>query len=164
MPLNERWKPNVVVAAIIERDGRFLLVEEETPDGLMLNNPAGHLDPGESPEQGVMREALEETACRFTPKAFIGVYLTRAQRPQRGEDITFMRIAFSGTVGEPDPSLKLDEGIVRTVWLSLNEVRASRERHRSPLVLKCIEDHLAGRAYPLDAIHTDVSVFVPPAR
>jgi 8-oxo-dGTP pyrophosphatase MutT (NUDIX family) len=76
--MQARWKPNVTVAAIIGRDGRFLLVEEETADGLMLNNPAGHLDPGESPEQGCAREVLEETAHVFRPTALLGIYLARS--------------------------------------------------------------------------------------
>ncbi len=153
-----RWKPNVTVAAIIEKDGRYLLVEEQTRDGLRLNNPAGHLDPGESPAQGCAREALEETAHPFTPTALIGVYLSRFQRHASGEDITYLRLAFCGEIGEMQPQRSLDEGIVRTLWMTLDEVRASADRHRSPLVLRCIEDHLAGRRYPLDLIHTDPSV------
>ena len=117
--MSERWKPSVTVAAIVERvdDGvsRFLLVEEHTAEGLKLNNPAGHLDPGESPEQGVVREALEETACVFTPQSIVGIYLSRFQRPATGEDVTYLRIAYAGTAGEPDPTRKLDEGIVRTL-------------------------------------------------
>jgi len=161
----ERWKPSVTVAAIIERrDGdasRFLLVEEHTPEGLKLNNPAGHLDPEESPEQGVIREVLEETACAFAPDRLIGVYLSRFKRPANGDDVTFVRFAFGGTVGEPDPSRTLDEGIVRTLWMTLPELRACRARHRSPHVLGCIEDHVAGRRYPLETITTDASVYVP---
>ncbi len=157
----ERWKPSVTVAAIIERDGRFLLVEEHTPEGLMLNNPAGHLDPGESPEQGVVREALEETTRTFTPDRLVGVYLSRFQRPARGEDVTYLRLAFGGTVGEPDPNRALDTGIVRTLWMTLDELRASTARHRSALVLRCIEDYVVGRRYPLDAITTDPSLFAP---
>ncbi|MCC6218551.1 MAG: NUDIX domain-containing protein, partial [Aquabacterium sp.] len=95
-----RWKPNVTVAALIERDGRFLLVEEETSDGLLLNNPAGHLDPGESPIEGVIRETLEETTCTFTPEGFLGVYMSRFRRTRTGEDITYLRMAFCGSVSE----------------------------------------------------------------
>ena len=157
----ERWKPSVTVAAVVERDGRYLLVEEHTPEGLMLNNPAGHLDPGESPQQGVVREALEETACVFTPDRLVGIYLSRFQRPARGEDVTYLRLAFGGTVGAPDPARRLDDGIVRTVWLTLAEVRASRARHRSTLVLRCIEDHAAGKRLPLDAITTEPTVYDP---
>lgn len=159
-----RWSPSVTVAAIIE-DGaqppRFLLVEEHTPEGLRLNNPAGHLDPGEGPQQGVVREALEETARVFTPAALVGVYLSRFVRPATGEDVTYLRMAYSGTVGEPLPGRALDTGIVRTLWLTLQELRDSAARHRSPLVLQCIEDHLAGRRYPLEVVTTDGSVSVP---
>jgi 8-oxo-dGTP pyrophosphatase MutT (NUDIX family) len=160
--MNTRWKPSTTVAAIIERDGRYLLVEEHTPEGLRLNNPAGHLDPGESPAQGVAREALEETAHPFTPTALVGVYLSRFQRAATGEDITYLRFAFCGELGDLEPERHLDHGIVRTLWMTPDELRASTERHRSPLVLRCIEDHLAGRRYPLDVVSTDDSVFNTP--
>jgi ADP-ribose pyrophosphatase YjhB (NUDIX family) len=156
--MNQRWKPSVTVAAVIEHDGRFLLVEEETPEGLKLNNPAGHLDPGESPVQGCVREALEETARAFTPTALVGVYLSRFQRPATGEDVTYLRFAFCGTVGEPIAGLSLDTGIVRTLWMTAEEVLASTARHRSPLLLRCMEDYLAGKRLPLDAVFTDPSV------
>lgn len=161
--MSERWKPNVTVAAVIEDGaGRFLLVEEHTPEGLRLNTPAGHLDPGESPEQGAVREALEETGRRFVPDCFLGVYLTRGRHAGRDEDVTYLRLAFGGTAGEADPQRALDTGIVRTLWVTLAEARASRERHRSPLVLRCIEDHVAGRRHPLELVHTDPSVYGPP--
>jgi 8-oxo-dGTP pyrophosphatase MutT (NUDIX family) len=156
--MNLRWKPSVTVAAIIERDGRFLLVEEHTPEGLRLNNPAGHLDPGESPVQGVERETLEETTHRFTATALVGVYLSRFQRERTGEDITYLRFAYCGNLGEVVPGRSLDTGIVRTLWMTPDELRASVERHRSPLVMRCVEDHLAGRRYPLDLVTTDASV------
>jgi 8-oxo-dGTP pyrophosphatase MutT (NUDIX family) len=156
-----RWKPNVTVAAIIEREGRFLLVEEDTADGLRLNNPAGHLDPGESPIEACVREVLEETAHDFTPAALIGVYLNRFTRTRTGDDITYLRFTFAGTVGTHHEWRTLDDGIVRTVWMTLTELRASAARHRSPLVLQCIEDYLAGRRHPLDLIHTDDSVWAP---
>jgi 8-oxo-dGTP pyrophosphatase MutT (NUDIX family) len=156
--MSERWKPSATVAAIIEQDGRFLLIEEHTPEGLRLNNPAGHLDPGESPAQGCAREALEETAYPFEPTALVGVYLSRFQRHTTGEDITYLRFAFCGRLGAHDPTRKLDHGIVRTVWMTPEEVRASVMRHRSPLVLRCMEDYLAGVRYPLSVVHTDVSV------
>jgi len=154
-----RWKPNVTVAAVIERDGRFLLVEEQTPDGLRLNTPAGHLDPGESPAEGCARETLEETAHHFMPTALIGIYMARS-RPlaEDGEDITYMRFAFMGTLGRFEEGRPLDKGIVRTVWMTADEIRASVARHRSPLLLQCVEDHLAGKRYPLDLIHVDESV------
>ena len=157
-----RWKPNVTVAAIIERDGRFLLVEEHTAGGLKLNTPAGHLDPGESPAEGCAREALEETAHHFKPTALVGIYMARFQKRARdgeaGEDVTWLRFAFSGELGALEPGRELDTGIVRTLWLSADEIRASTERHRSPLLLQCIEDYLAGQRYPLSLIHTDASV------
>ncbi len=159
--MNARWKPSVTVAAVIERDGRYLLVEEHTPEGLRLNNPAGHLDPGEDPIAGCAREALEETAHPFTPTALVGLYLSRFQRPATGEDITYLRFAFCGTLGEAIAGRALDTGIVRTLWLTPDEVRASADRHRSPLVRQCMEDHLAGRRYPLELIHTDPSVLAP---
>ncbi|RYY95212.1 MAG: NUDIX hydrolase [Comamonadaceae bacterium] len=157
-----RWKPSVTVAAVIERDGRFLLVEEETSEGLKLNNPAGHLDPGESPLEGCAREALEETAHHFEPTALVGVYLSRARKPSTGEDFTYLRFAFCGTVGERDPALALDTGIVRTLWLTPEEIRASQSRHRSPLLLRCMEDYLAGARYPLALVTTDASVYSTP--
>jgi ADP-ribose pyrophosphatase YjhB (NUDIX family) len=157
--MDTRWKPSVTVAAIIEREGRFLLVEEETSEGLKLNNPAGHLDPGESPAQGCAREALEETAYRFEPTALVGVYLSRAQRPATGEDFTYVRFAFCGRVGEREPGRALDTGIVRALWMTPDEIRASRDRHRSPLLLRCMEDYLAGVRYPLSAVVTHDSVF-----
>lgn len=161
-PAQVRWKPNVTVAALIERDGRFLLVEEDTSDGRLLNNPAGHLDLGESPIQGVIRETLEETACAFEPQGFIGMFMSRFRRTRTGEDVTYLRLAFYGTVSEADASLQLDEGIVRTVWMTADEIRACPERHRSPLVLECIERYLAGERYPLSVLTVHDSVFSAP--
>lgn len=142
------WKPNVTVAAVVERGGRFLVVEEETEDGLRFNQPAGHLDQGESLLQAVSREALEETAHHFTPEFLVGIY----QWPRPDSDITYLRFAFGGSVTGFEAERRLDTGIVRAVWMSLEELRASRERHRSPLILQCCEDYLAGRRYPLDLI------------
>ena len=142
------WKPNVTVAAVVERDGRFLLVEEETEDGLRFNQPAGHLDRGESLVAAVAREALEETAHHFRPESLVGIY----QWPRTAGDITYLRFAFAGTVTGFEPARPLDTPIVRAVWLSLDELRASRERHRSPLILQCCEDYVAGRRYPLELI------------
>lgn len=159
--MNSRWKPSVTVAAVIEDGGRYLLVEEHTPEGLRLNNPAGHLEQGESPTEGAMREALEETGRVFRPECFLGVYLSRRQRPSADEDVTYLRLAFGGSAGDADPSRPLDDGIVRTLWMTLVEVRESRDRHRSALVLRCIEDHAAGLRFPLDAVMTDVTVTAP---
>jgi len=163
-----RFKPSVTVAAVIAKDfdgvQKFLLVEEETRDGLKFNNPAGHLDPGESLPQACTRETLEETAFHFTPTAVVGVYMSRFQRtsadtPAAEEDITYLRFAFSGELGAHVPGQALDEGIVRTVWLTADEIRASVEHHRSPLLLKCMEDYLAGQRFPLALVTTDSSVF-----
>jgi 8-oxo-dGTP pyrophosphatase MutT (NUDIX family) len=153
-----RWKPSVTVAAIIEQAGRFLLVEEHTPEGLRLNNPAGHLDPGESLVQACAREALEETAHAFAPTHLLGVYMNRFQRASTGEDITYLRFAFCGTVGDVQAGRSLDEGIVRTLWLSPDEIRASAARHRSPLVLQCMDDYLRGQRFALTLLHTDSSI------
>lgn len=164
MTQNERWHPSTTVAAIVSDGGsppRYLLVEEHTPEGLKLNNPAGHLDPGESPQQAVVREALEETARDFTPQALVGVYLSRFLRPAQGQDVTYLRFAYCGSAGPEIAGRRLDDGIVRTLWLTVDELRASAPRHRSPLVLRCIEDHLAGRRYPLDLVTTDASVIQP---
>jgi len=163
--MNIRWKPSATVASVIERDGHFLLVEEHTPEGLRLNNPAGHLDPGESPASGCARETLEETAYHFTPTALVGIYLSRFLRPgtksmgATAEDITYLRFAYCGTLGLFDAQRKLDTGIVRTVWLTPEEVRSSAARHRSPLVVRCMEDYLRGHRYPLELVTTDASVF-----
>lgn len=156
-----RWKPNVTVAAVIERDGRFLLVEEQTAQGLCLNNPAGHLDPGETLVQACRRETLEETAHAFVPTALVGVYLSGpgsgpalAGAPRTG--LTYLRFAFCGALGAFEPTRALDQGIERTVWMGIDEIRASRQRHRSPMLLRCIEDYLAGARYPLDVLSADV--------
>jgi 8-oxo-dGTP pyrophosphatase MutT (NUDIX family) len=160
-PPSRRFAPSVTVAAIIEEGGRYLLVEEHTPEGLRLNNPAGHLEQGETPLQAVCREALEETARAFTPQALVGIYLSRFQRPASGEDVTYLRLAYGGKVGDRLPGRSLDEGIVQTLWLTPQEIQAQAARHRSPLVWRCIQDHLAGRAYALDLIAADASVWTP---
>jgi len=154
LPMSEIWKPDVTVAAIVESAGRYLLVEEKTVHGLQLNQPAGHLEAGESLIEAVVREAREETRRTFTPTGWLGAYLVQAPRPYAQQSTTYLRFAFIGTVGEPDLSLQFDEGIVRTVWLTLAEVRAEQARHRSPLVLRCIEDHAAGKPLlPLAALY-----------
>jgi ADP-ribose pyrophosphatase YjhB (NUDIX family) len=160
--MDTRWKPSVTVAAVVERDGRFLLVEEETSEGLKLNNPAGHLDPGETPAQGCARETLEETAYRFEPTALVGIYLSRARKASTGEDFTYLRFAFCGQVGEREPGRALDTGIVRAVWMTPAEIRASQARHRSPLLVRCMDDYLAGVRHPLSVVTTDASVFARP--
>ena len=187
MAATDRFRPSVTVAAVIARGGRYLLVEEETPEGLMLNNPAGHLEQGESPIQAVVREALEETARAFVPETFLGVYLARFVRPAQArhpqaagtppppqgdrplgsgpaetmEDVTYVRLAFSGSVGEEIAGRTLDEGIRRTLSMSVAELAACTDRHRSPLVLQCVRDHAAGRRLPLEALYSHVSLRAP---
>ena len=156
--MTDRWKPSVTVAAIIERDGKFLLIEEHTPEGLRLNNPAGHLDPGESLVEACARETLEETTHLFQPSALVGVYMSRLQRASTGEDVTYLRFAFCGDLGSAVLGAKLDHGIVRTLWLSPQEIRDSVARHRSPLVLRCMDDYLAGQRLPLSTLYCDPSV------
>ena len=158
--MNTRWKPSVTVAAIIERDGNFMLIEEHTPEGLKLNNPAGHLDPGESLPDGCAREALEETTHAFKPTALVGIYMSRMQRPSTGEDVTYLRFAFCGELGAVAPGATLDHGIERTLWMTPQEVRDSQARHRSPLLLRCMDDYLAGQRLPLSMLHVDPSVLL----
>jgi len=146
------WKPNVTVAALIERDGHYLLVEEETDDGIRFNQPAGHLDEGESLIAACSREALEETAWHFTPSSVVGVYQWQRPKKVNEGDITYLRFAFAGTLGEHVPGRVLDEGILRAVWMSPEEIQATVARHRSPLVWQCVADHIAGQRYPLALI------------
>lgn len=147
---DQQWKPNVTVAAVVERDGSFLLVEEQTAEGIRYNQPAGHLEVGESLLDAVVRETLEESAWHFTPTALIGVY----HYHQAGSGITYLRFAFTGELPEHDAGRKLDTGIVRALWMPVPEIRANRAKHRSPLLMQCVDDYLAGRRYPLQLLHT----------
>ena len=154
--MTTRWMPHVTVAAIIYTQGRFLLVEEQTDAGLKLNMPAGHLEAGESLQQAVVREALEETARDFTPEALVGIYL--ATSPDKdGTPTSWLRFAFCGRAGEALPDRALDDGIVRTLWMSADELAACTERHRSPMVMVGVRDFLAGKRHALDALVTDAS-------
>jgi len=141
-------RPVVTVATIAVRDGRFLLVEEETRAGLRLNQPAGHLEAGESLADAAVRETLEETGFRVRPTALVGIY--RWQAPE--SDATFVRFAFVADVVGHEPERPLDRGIVRALWLSHAEIAAQPAWHRSPLVLRCIDDFAAGHRLPLAAI------------
>jgi len=163
-PLAARWSPSTTVAAIIDDGGqpaRYLLVEERTPEGLKLNNPAGHLDAGETPEQGVVREALEETARVFVPEALLGVYLSRFVRPATGEDVTYLRFAYAGRVGDPVAGRLLDSPVERTLWMTVDEIRAAAPRLRSELVLRCVLDHAAGVRHPLAVVADDGTLRAP---
>lgn len=151
--MSEIWKPSVTVAAIIERNGLFLLIEEETSDGVRFNQPAGHLDPNETLIQAVARETLEETAHDFTPTALIGMYMSRYVSARTGQEITYLRFAFSGELGVLHDR-PLDAGIIRTVWMSYDELVACQYKHRSPLVLQCVNDYLKGQQAPLSLLYT----------
>jgi 8-oxo-dGTP pyrophosphatase MutT (NUDIX family) len=143
-----RWRPSVTVAGVIERDGKFLFVEEVANGRRVLNQPAGHLDPGESLAEAVAREVLEETAHRFRPTGLVGIYRWRYDK----EDVTFLRFAFRGEVEGVEQGRALDREILAAVWLTPAELAARRAEHRSPLVQQCVEDYLAGRSFPLDVL------------
>jgi ADP-ribose pyrophosphatase YjhB (NUDIX family) len=146
------WKPNVTVAAVVKQDGKFLLVDEQTDEGMLLNQPAGHLEANEALVEGVVRETLEETAYHFQPESLLGIY--RWQKP--GSQVTYLRFAFTGHISGFDERRKLDQGIIRAVWMTEADIRKQAHRHRSPLVLRCVEDYLAGKRYPLHIlIHYD---------
>jgi 8-oxo-dGTP pyrophosphatase MutT (NUDIX family) len=142
------WKPDVTVAAIAERNGQFLVVEERASGRVVINQPAGHLEEGETFLEAVVRETLEETAWVFAPRAVVGVYVWRPAHVNR----TFLRVAFSGELAGHDAARPLDHGILRTRWLSRAELAEPRARLRSPLVLQCVDDYLAGARYPLSLI------------
>ncbi len=145
-------RPSITVAAVIERGGQFLLVEEEKEGRIVYNQPAGHLEQHESLAEACKREVLEESAWHFQPRELVGIY--RWSKPATGSEqgVTFVRFAFCGELREREPERKLDAGIVRAVWLDADAIRASQGRHRSPLVLRCVEDYLAGKRYPLAAL------------
>ncbi len=142
-------RPRVTVAAIAERNGRFLFVEERDAHGsLVINQPAGHLEVGESLTEGVVREALEETAWRVEPESLVGVYVWgKADRT-----VTYLRVAIAVSVIEEFPERPLDEGIERAIWLSREELIERSHQHRSPLVLQCVDDYLQGSRHPLSIL------------
>lgn len=150
--MSDPWKPHVTVAAVIEQGGRFLFVEETTHDGLRLNQPAGHLEPGESLVQACVRETLEETAYAFVPTHLLGTYLWRSDN-----GLTYLRFAFVGTLGSHDAARPLDTGIVRTLWLNPEELNDLTPMHRSPLVMQCVRDFRAGQRFDLEAVRTHAS-------
>ncbi len=161
------WKPSVTVASIVEHDGKFLIVEEHTTDGVRLNQPAGHLDEGESPQAGAAREALEESAWEVAPIGLLGIYMSRYTSSRTLEDVTYLRFAFAAKVVKQHTHRALDEGIIRALWLTPDELRANQEHHRSPLVMRCVEDHLAWQAgkhtlLPLEYVYTHPSVLQGP--
>ena len=148
----EVWTPHVTVAAVIERDGRFLMVEESSAGEVVLNQPAGHWEPGETLSEACARETLEESAHVFQPTHLVGIY--RWTHP--GSAVTFLRFAYCGLLRGEEAGRALDPDILRAVWLTPAELRAGKGRHRSPLVSRCFEDYLAGRRYSLDLVaHVD---------
>jgi len=153
----DTWKPSVTVAAVVERDGRLLMVEEHTAAGLRLNQPAGHLDPGETLAQACVRETLEETGWSVAPQALLGVYLARYSNPGLAVDVTYLRHAFVCAPIGHDAGRALDDGIVRALWMTPDEILAQPQRHRSPLVERTVRDWLAGRRHPLELLWTDPS-------
>lgn len=142
------WKPHVVVAALIEQNGRFLMVEETTQRGVQYNQPAGHLEANESLLDAVVRETMEETAHRFMPEALLGVYRWRAPHHDR----VYLRFAFTGRITDFDAALSLDAGILRALWLTPAEIEALKPQHRSPMVTQCIVDYQTGTRYPLEIL------------
>ena len=142
------WKPHATVAAVIEHNGRFLLVEERINGQILINQPAGHLEQGESLLEACVRETIEEAGLVFQPTHLVGMYQWRAP----GQGATYLRAAFCGEIKYSIDNAVLDKGIIGPIWLDPDEARACANRHRSPLVMACIDDYLAGRRYPLDVI------------
>ena len=143
------WKPHATVAAVIEKDGKFLLVEEVIQGDHVYNQPAGHLDPDESLLDAVIRETREESAWLFTPEAVTGIYLWK--HPDNGE--TYLRVAFCGRCSDHDPDQALDTGIVQALWKSRDELVQRPEQLRSPIVINFIDDYLDGKRYPLEILN-----------
>jgi 8-oxo-dGTP pyrophosphatase MutT (NUDIX family) len=141
-------RPELTVAAIVEHEGHFLLVEERAGNRMVFNQPAGHVERGEQFIDAVVRETLEETAWTFHPEALVGIYLW--EQPERHR--SFLRATFCGRVSDHDPNRRLDDGIERAVWLSREQIVARDERLRSPMVLRCIDDYLDGARYPVDVV------------
>lgn len=142
------WKPHTTVAAMVERDGKFLLVKEKVKGEIVFNQPAGHLNSGESLIEAVVRETLEETQYEFTPTALQRIYRLV---PDKNSDTAYIRYLFRGKIGR-NFNGRLDDGIISAEWMSYDEIQSCRDRHRSPLVSQCIEDYLHKQPYPLDVI------------
>ena len=147
------WQPDVTVATIVVRDGRLLLVEESVRGELVLNQPAGHLEPDETLIEAARRETLEETGWQVEPTAFVGAYQWKAPvAPDGSGGRHYLRMAFEARAVSHENDRALDEGIVRALWLSPEDLLAARARHRSPLVWRVVEDYLAGRRFPLNSV------------
>jgi len=148
MSQDTQWRPHTTVAAIVEQDGKFLLVEEHTERGNRFNQPAGHLEDNESLLQAVVRETLEETAYEFKPQSLLGVYHWKHAH----NETTYLRFAYIGSVSNHQPLLALDNGIIRAVWMTIDEIRSRQLQLRSPQVLTCFEDYLRGQKFPLSVL------------
>jgi len=142
------WKPDVTVAAVVERDGKFLFIEERASGRVVLNQPSGHLEHGETFLHAVARETLEETGWTFVPQEIVGIYVWQPEHIKR----TFLRVAFCGRLEGHDPARPLDHGILRTRWLDHPQMLAAAARHRSPLVARCVADYLGGVRFPLELL------------
>ena len=150
--MSRQWKPNVTVAAITEIDGRFLIVEEEANDRIVFNQPAGHLEKDETLVDAVQREVMEETGWEFQPESVVGLYLY----PHPHVDITYLRVCFAGTCLNHNPERVLDDGILRVVWLSREELYNNKDKLRCNMVLQCVDDFLSGKKYSLDILNHDL--------
>jgi 8-oxo-dGTP pyrophosphatase MutT (NUDIX family) len=144
MPAGEPWHPHITVATVIERDGRFLLVEERARGELVVNQPAGHLDPGETIVAAAVRETLEETAWRIEVTALIAIYQWTSP-----DDEHFLRFTFAGEALAHEAGRRLDTGIERALWLTPEELTGGRYTPRSPLVVRSVTDYRAGTRAPL---------------
>jgi 8-oxo-dGTP pyrophosphatase MutT (NUDIX family) len=143
-----QWMPHTTVAAIVEDNGKFLLVEEVTERGNRFNQPAGHLENNETLIEAVIRETLEETAYTFKPESLLGIYHWKHEH----NDTTYLRFAYIGSVSNHQPNLALDEGIIRAVWMTVDEMRSNAMLMRSPQVLTCVENYLSGQKFPLSVV------------
>lgn len=152
-------RPDLTVAAIVERDGQFLLVEERAGNAMVFNQPAGHVERGEELIAAVIRETLEETAWSFRPESLTGIYLWEQPEKQK----SFVRFTFCGQVTTHDPERRLDRGIARAVWMDRAQIAAREPRLRSPMVLKCVDDYLEGRRYPLNVVQSLLQDITTPA-
>jgi NADH pyrophosphatase NudC (nudix superfamily) len=144
------WKPHVTVAAVIEKDNKFLLVEENTVNGIAFNQPAGHLENGETIIAAINREVNEETAWQFEPMHIIAIQLWR----KNPEFSSFLRVCFAGKVHTHNPKQNLDDGIIDTHWLSREQIAEKYSQLRSPLVLKTVDAYLSGNHYPLSLLES----------
>lgn len=147
------WKPNVTVAAVIERNGQFLVVEETSADGPVINQPAGHLEQYESFEAAVIRETLEETGYELTPTAIIGSYLWLNEVNQT----TYLRTTYVGSVSDEPLSTTLDDGIICASWMTREQLENQSHRLRSPVILQTIDQYLLGNVYPLSIMQSYIN-------